>query len=232
MRSRGMVGLVAFALATIATFSIFLYVHGVKRKAETGGAQVAVIVSKKDIPAATNLDVLISSGVFTSETIPKTDMVQGAVTSLEQLKGRRTSVPILAGEQIPVARLQGSTALPGGTFGIPVGYEAMTLSLDPTRIVGGLVQTGDHVSLYAAFQPPVTSYETVTLVPDVRVLRIQKPSAGQPATTGTMITMALKPSDAQKVVFAQENGKVWIGLQPPGQTGVRVPPTQVGGVGR
>src|SRR5947208_6481831 len=93
MRSRGMVGLVAFLLATIATFSIFLYVHGVKHKAETGGAQVTVIVSKKDIPAATNLDTLITAGTFTTETIPKASEVQGAVSSLEQLKGRRTSAP-------------------------------------------------------------------------------------------------------------------------------------------
>src|SRR5947208_16801113 len=89
MRSRGMVGLVAFLLATIATFSIFLYVHGVKRKAETDGAQVTVVVSKRDMPAATNLDTLIAGGAFTSEAIPRTDEVQGAVTSLEQLKGRR-----------------------------------------------------------------------------------------------------------------------------------------------
>src|SRR5437899_7755342 len=121
MRSRGMVGLIAFLLATVATLTIFLYVHSVKRKAETGGAQVTVIVSKKDIPAATNLDTLITAGTFTTETIPKASEVQGAVSSLEQLKGRRTSAPVLAGEQIPAARLQGSTALPGGTFGIPTG---------------------------------------------------------------------------------------------------------------
>jgi len=227
-----MVGAIAFALALIATLTIFLYVHSVKRKAETGGAQVTVIVSKKDIPAATNLDTLIATGTFTTETIPVKSAVTGAVTSLEQLKGRRTSVPVLAGEQIPVARLQGSTALPGGSFGIPTGYEAVTLSLEATRIVGGIVQTGDHVSLYATFQPPVNPYETVTLVADVRVLRVVKPATGQSATTGTLVTMALKPNDAQRVVFAQETGHVWMALQPPGQTGVRVPPTTVGGIGR
>ena len=130
MRSRGMVGLVAFGLATVATFSIFLYVHEVKQRAVTGGAQATVVVSKKDIPTGTSFDTLIAQGAFTTETIPRKTEVQGAVTSLEQLKGRRTSVPILAGEQIPMARLQGSTALPGGAFGIPTGYEAMTLQLD------------------------------------------------------------------------------------------------------
>jgi pilus assembly protein CpaB len=226
-----MVGLVAFGLATVATFSIFLYVHEVKQRAVTGGAQVTVVVSKKDIPTGTSLDTLIGQGAFTTETIPQKTEVQGAVTSLEQLKGRRTSVPILAGEQIPMARLQGSTALPGGAFGIPTGYEAMTLQLDSARIVGGLIRTGDHVSLYATFQPPVTKYETITLVPDVRVLRVSAPTVDHP-TDGTFVTMALRTGDAERVVFAQENGLVWMALQPPGQTGTRVGPVTIGGLAR
>ena len=107
----------------------------------------------------------------------------------------------------------------------------MTLQLESTRIVGGLIQTGDHVSLYATFQPPVTQYETVTLVPDVRVLRVIKPNADHP-TDGTLVTMALRPGDAQQVVFAQENGSVWMALQPPGQAGTRTKTTAVGGIGK
>ena len=95
----------------------------------------------------------------------------------------------------------------------------------------GLVHTGDHVSLYASFQPPVTKYETVTLVPDVRVLRVSAPTVDHP-TDGTFVTMALRAGDAQRVVFAQENGRVWMALQPPGQTGTHVRPVTIGGVTR
>jgi hypothetical protein len=39
-----------------------------------------------------------------------------------------------------------------------------------------------------------------------------------------MVTLALRPHDALKVVFAEENGFVWLGLLPPGQTGSALPP--------
>src|SRR5213593_3829260 len=202
MKSRGMVGLVAFLLATVATAALFFYVHGIKRQAESGGGSVTVIVSKQDIPTGTDLDTLISSGAFTQTSIEEKDQVQGAVTSLEQLKGRRTAVPILAGEQIPIARLQGSTELPGGALGIPSGFQAMTVQLETQRIVGGVVHAGDHVAIYGSFQPPVSPNVTVTLVPDVKVLRVTRPSTvDQASSQGTIMMLALRPADTERVVF-------------------------------
>src|SRR5436309_3496814 len=222
MRSRGMVGVMAFLLATIATFSIFLYVHSVKRKAETGGAQVTVVVSKKDIPAGTKFDTLISQGDFVTETIPAKAEVVGAVTALEQLKGRVSSVPILAGEQIPVARLQGSTNLPGGALGVPAGMDAQTIQLETQRIIGGVLEQGDHVQVLESFNPPVAAqYVTVIGVPDVKVLRVSRPSTTEQSTQPgtTLVTMALRPQDAQKVAFGMEHGTVWLALLQPGQAG-------------
>ena len=56
------------------------------------------------------------------------DLVVGVVSSLSELEGRVTRYPILAGEQITTARLQGSTEeLPGGVLGIPEGFEAISV---------------------------------------------------------------------------------------------------------
>jgi pilus assembly protein CpaB len=232
MRSRGMVGVTAFVLATVATLAMFLYLHGVKHSAETGGAQATVVVSKKDLPAGTSMDAVISQGDLTTATIPAKDEVAGAVTSAEQLKGRVTNTPILAGEQIPVARLQGSTSLPGGTIGIPAGYEGVTLQLEAQRMVGGQIHASDHVAIYGSFAPPVSPTVTVTLVPDVKVLRVSKPSTvDQAANQGTMLlTVALRPQDAEKVLFGQEHGSVWMALLAPGQAGQQRPPVYAQGV--
>jgi hypothetical protein len=73
--------------------------------------------------------------------------------------------------------------------------------------------------------------ESVALVPDVKILRIARPDSTQP-TAGLMVTFALKPRDALRVVFAEENGSVWLGLLPPGQTGTGQPPFNVSQVGR
>ena len=47
-----------------------------------------------------------------------------------------------------------------------------------------------------------------------------------------MVTLALRPKDAQKVLFFEENGFVWLGLLPPGQGGSSEPPFTTGDVPR
>jgi pilus assembly protein CpaB len=245
MKTRGLAMMVAFLLAIGATGAVFLYVQGVRKDAKTTSApnMVSVIVSKKDIPAQSNLDNLISDGAFTTLRIPAAAIVQGAVTDVSQLKGESTAFPILQGEQITTARLQGSTTqVSGGILGIPIGYKALTLPVELSRAVGGILQAGDHITLYVTFddvsvipgslqgvltgkQTPGKKQElgdyTATLAPDVEILRALKPSdnGGQ-----VLLTLALKPADAQKVIFAQEEGKLWVALLPPGETGTIVPP--------
>src|SRR5438874_2321640 len=82
---------------------------------------------------------------------PRT-VVQGAVTDLTQLKGHTTQYPVLQGQQISVAVLQGSALqVKGGRLGIPVGMQAVTFATDLPQAVGGDLQAGDHVTIYASF---------------------------------------------------------------------------------
>jgi Flp pilus assembly protein CpaB len=86
--------------------------------------------------------------------------------------------------------------------------------------------------MYGSFDPPVSQPVTVTLVPDVKVLKVSKPSTVDQAANqgGTLITVALRPQDAEKVVFGQEHGTVWMALLAPGQAGQQKPPVYAGGV--
>jgi hypothetical protein len=66
----------------------------------------------------------------------------------------------------------------------------------------------------------------VTLIPTVKVLRIQNPEVdtetGQQNDSDRIrITLDLLPQDAQNLVFAQENGLVWLGLLPPDEEGTQ-----------
>jgi Flp pilus assembly protein CpaB len=73
----------------------------------TGGPTTTVIVSTHDVPAGAHLDRLIKAGEFHSIEVLDTDLVNGAITSLDQLRGQTTADPIYANEQIPTARLVG-----------------------------------------------------------------------------------------------------------------------------
>lgn len=252
MKSRSIAVTVAFVLAVAATAAIYLYVQGVRRSATRATTNmITVIVPKEDIPAQTNLGKLISSGGFTTLRIPTNAVVQGAVTDLGQLKGKTTGYPILQGEQISVARLQGSALQPpGGRFGLHPGYEAVTIPLALPQALSGVLQANDHVTIYASFDDAtVVSWNlkqvlagtdsirradlghlTITVAPDVKILRVDAPATGGlgSGTSGTIrITFELQPSDAANVIEANSQGSVWLALLPPNQKGEAIPPTNI-----
>jgi pilus assembly protein CpaB len=218
MKVRGVLVVAAFLVAAGATAAIFAYVNGVKNDhAATATNTVSVIVAKQDIPAGTNLDELVSSGAFTTLQVPQDAVVPGAVTSLSQLSGQVTSLPIVSNEQIPAGRLVGTAQLGGGILGIPKGFEAVTIPLDASKSAGAVLQRGDHVTVYATFNSaPGGLAATVSLVPDTQVLQFD--------TTTNDVTLALKPYDGQRVIFAQNQGIVWLALLPPNQAGTKRPP--------
>jgi hypothetical protein len=99
---RRLVVVSALILATLATAGVFKYARGVP---DTGEWMVMVVVSRVDIPARTNLDQMIKDDQFRAIQVPESVVVNGAVTSIDQLSQRRTRVEILAGELILAGRL-------------------------------------------------------------------------------------------------------------------------------
>ncbi len=68
---------------------------------EPRGPVVEVVVSKVDIPPGTDLDQLIKNDQFRLIGVPQDAVVDGAVTSVEQLRGQTNILVIFAGDQIP-----------------------------------------------------------------------------------------------------------------------------------
>jgi len=241
MKGRGLVVFLALILATLATAGVFMYSRGVQEEANTGGTMVPVVVTKVDIPARSDLDQLIKDDQFRTIEVPASVVVQGAVTSVDQLAGKNNSVAILAGEQIPVARISGD--VPGGALAIPEGMQAITVSLDASRGVAGAINTGDQVTIYGTFRD-FTDIETgkkiptttTVLVPTAELLAVFRPLASatfgsdESVTSGEQlpgslaVTLALTPEDTQRFVFTMETGRVWFGLLPPDENGKPMEP--------
>lgn len=233
MRQRGLVIGVAVLLALAAAASVYLYVDSVREEA---GAGVTVVVAKHDIIAGTDLDKIIADGGFAALEVPEDALVPNAVTKLSELEGRKNSSAIVAGEQIPQARLEGSgESVAGGTLGIAPGYHAVTLSLENPRVTGSFLRLGDEVSIYATFEPPLGEPTTVVLAPQVKVLRVQHPPVADAtmneedsANAGDeyLVTLQLEPDDVQRFVFAVDEGHVYLSVVAPGdKVGARKPIT-------
>lgn len=248
MKSRGLVVGIAAVLTVAAAFFVFLYTNGVKHEAATGGALSAVIVAKEDIPANTPLDPLIEQGAFTQLQVPTDAVVDGAITDPGQLQGLTTTAPILANEQIPASRLDTGEAPKGGSLGITEGNVAVSFEVDAAAGVNGAITQGSYITVYATFDSPqyipgATPQQviakinqaaagggdaavtlptiTVTLIPAARVLNVENPTvdaSGNTTGNNVELTLDLKPTDAQNLVYAQKTATTWIGLLPPRDT--------------
>jgi Flp pilus assembly protein CpaB len=249
MRSRGLVVAIAVVLAVAAAAAVILYTQGIKEESFGGSGAQTVIVSSQDIPANTQLQPLIDQGgVFSEVQIPESALVANAVVSTDQLAGATTTQQIFANEQIPTTRLS-TTDVPLNRLGISEGHLAVSVEIDAPQGGLGNIQSGDYVQVFATYQsvtvipgtlkqflnapaattstaqrqlPPIT----LTLIPTVKVLKIQNPpvdvETGRIDTSRIQVTLDLLPEDAQNLVFAQENARIWLGLLPPEEEGTQL----------
>ena len=253
MRSRGLVVGIALVLAIVAATAVILYTDKVKKDALLGGDQTMVIVSNQDIPANTALNTYDLNTAFKSVSVPRSVVVAGAVTDPAQLTDQITSGLILANEQIPVSRLSGGSTQGVSSIGVTKGNVGITVKLNGDAGGDGVIHAGDMITVYANYTSgsrisglnlkpvlqnkplPATVHSgsvtvdtfTATLIPSVKVLRVQNPipdASGQLDTGASiLLTLDLTPPDAQNLVFAQENASVWVGLLAPGDTGTALP---------
>jgi len=84
-------------------------------------------------------------------------------------------------------------------------FEAVQGGADPATVADSLVL--------------VSNFDfTVTLVKSVKVLAIQNPTVdettGRKSGGGSTLVLDLEPTDAQTVIFANEQAKLWLGLLP------------------
>jgi Flp pilus assembly protein CpaB len=167
MRSRGLVVAIAIVLAIVAAAAVILYTNQVREDAITDEA-TQVVIATQDIQAGTQLDPLLTQGVFDTINVPNDALVEGAVVSLGQLQGQTTTAPILAREQIPTSRLAtGQSDL--SQVGVSKDHVGVALSLDGPRGGAGAIRIGDHIAVYVTFPK-----DTVVLRSELR--RILAPS--------------------------------------------------------
>ena len=248
MRSRGLVVALAVLLAVAAAGAVVLYTNGVKKAAESGGSLTTVIVASQDIPANSSLDELIESGGFKELSVPADAVVEGAVTTLAELRGQTTTAPIVANEQMTASNLSSGEQVEGGMLGISKGHVALTIKLNAPQGVNGNIQRGDNVTVFATFtgasiikgatvdelvsgDAATTDRQdlpdfTATLIPTVRVLEVVNPGIdddGNPTGDSVTLTLDLLPADAQTLTLSNQTGTLYIGLLPPGEDGHEIP---------
>jgi pilus assembly protein CpaB len=166
------------------------------------------------VAAAANLE---ADQVIRAENLRMVDWpvsvpLNGAFTSPGALIGRIVLYPLSEGEPILERQLSSPGSGIGITAKIPSGMRLIALRTDEVIGVAGFLLPGTHVdvlvTLHTSNSPdPVT----FTVLQDAEVLSAGQKTEPDPegkATVSTVVTLLVKPEDAERVVLASNQGTV------------------------
>ena len=219
MGRRTVLLVVAALIAALGSAMVFLYVRGADNRAEAAQAPVQVLKAVTQINAGESLDQAQAAGKLQLGTVPRTQVLTGAMNSIGSL-GRDVALStVYPGEQIITAKF-GS---PGeeSALTLPKGDIAISVNLSDTGRVAGFVSPGSNVAI---FRTGGDTAMTRMLLPKVEVVAVGSTTVVSTTTTDasgaqtteqlpkTLFTLAVNQSDAEKVIFASQNGDLSFGL--------------------
>jgi len=225
MTSRVIAGVVAGVLAIVGTVLLLSYIRGIETQVAEGERVVDVLVVQDHVPAGTPVDEL--GDRVRIEQIEARHLVQGALTDLSEVAAWIVVADLIPGEQLLSARLEPATeVVDDGEVEVPAGLHQVTLSLEPHRVLGGLLSPGDTVGVFIslASTPDDDIGDTTHLVlHKVLVTRLQLDRADATADRDTasiapsariFVTLAATAGEVERIVFGAEHGTVWLSLEP------------------
>jgi Flp pilus assembly protein CpaB len=211
-------------LALLAVLLTTFYVTNYKRHVQHAQAQVTVLVAAKDIPVDTQGSQLISGTWLTKQSVPRRQVVPGAISNPNQLSNLIATEPIYAGEQVTTRRF-GTPAERGVRAQIKGTQRVVEIDGDAHQLLAGTLRAGDHVDVVGAWelQSPVTSTATT----DARVARVfirdalvlSAPSAPAKSASitpsgGYSVQLRLTDAESQRLEWMYANGKWRLEIRP------------------
>jgi len=219
-RRRVLLGAAAI-IAVLGTLLVFVYVKGADTRANDRYKAVNVLTAVKQISAGETVTAAQAAGKFKLTPVASGQQLPDALTDLSTIQSDVAITTIYPGEQIIPAKFGGSAS--GSNLTIPKGMLAISVNLtDPGR-VAGFVNPGDDVAIFmnastgggAFSRLLVNSVEVIGVGTTSVVPTTTTDSTGQSTTDQvprTLLTLAVSQKNAEKILFAAQNGEVAVGL--------------------
>ncbi len=235
MKSKLLIVVVSVILGVLAAIMGARYLNSARTEIEAESKPVEVLVTKEDVPRGMTIEEMITRRLVAKEQVPQKYVASGAISSVRTVENQVLAVSLTKGEQLTQNRFQFPSEA-GLAFSIPKEFLAVSIKIDEVKGVAGLLKSGDHVAVVATFSPGANGQDiSRILLPKARVLAVGRTvgtddnenqangkrsvmTGGSPGgtsqSTASTVTLALSPKDVEKLVFAEEKGKVWLALLP------------------
>lgn len=213
MNKRVIAAVAAGVLALLGVLVLVVWAQGANDRAFEGAKLVTVVRTTDDVSQGASVSDLAESTELVK--LPAESVPDGAVTDLDQVAGLATSASLQAGEVLLKSRMVSPGDRKGSTD-VPKGFQEISIALDPEHSVAGTIKAGDKVGMVVTFEPKDSNAPQLTdfVLNQVLVTKAKTAIVGDEGEiSGSMITLAVKTLDAERIVHSQKWGTVWLTLQ-------------------
>jgi pilus assembly protein CpaB len=222
MGRRTVLLIVAALIAALGATMVFLYVRSADSRAEAGQAPVQVLKAVAQINPGETLAAAQQAGKVQLGTVPKSQVLTGAVNSTSGMDDKVALATIYPNEQIITGKF--GTSGDQETLQIPDGDIAMSVSLSDTGRVAGFVSPGAKVAIFVTGTDASGKDQVRLLLSPVQVIAVGATTVVSTQTTTaegaqtteqlpkTLFTLAVTQDQAQKIMYAVGHGELSFGL--------------------
>ncbi len=223
MGRRTVLLIVAALIAALGSAMVFLYAQNADNRAAANQDLVQVLKATAQIDPGESVQKAQAAGKFALATVPRSQVLAGAVATTSGMENDVALTTIFPKEQIVTGKF--GSAGEQDVLSIPDGSIAISVNLTDTGRVSGFVNPGADVAIFVSGTSDSTALSgTRLLLPKVRVIGVGDTSLVSTTTTNqagsqtteelpkTLMTLAVSQDEAEKILFAADNGVLSFGL--------------------
>jgi len=226
MGRRVLAVLAAMVVGLIGVAMVLLYASGADARAVADQRPQTVYVAQELVPSGTTAADAVAKGLMVPTKIAAKGVPAGALTTVDAATGRLVALSDIAAGSFVVASRFGATPTGSKAIQVPDGQVAVSVLLpDPAR-VGTFVTPGSRIVIYDTYNKdlPPAGLKTQVLLDDVLVIAVGQtsltptasatasPNGQSQASAAALLTVALAPDSAAKLVQAIQTGILYAGL--------------------
>ena len=234
MRARIVAIVIALVVALVGAVAVIGYAHRADKRAVAGQKVQTVYIAAKAVPTGTTAKSAADQGLITLQQVVAKGVPDGALTELPGNAGDVVALDAIPPGEIVLASRFGARSEVQTHTGVPAGMVAIAVGLSQPAAVKGFIRKGAHVAIYDTFNArnnagrprpagaqltndKTSVRATRVVLPNVEVLDVVK-SGGSSTTaqapsspTGgpLLVTVAVKPADAPRLVHAIQTGTLY-----------------------
>jgi pilus assembly protein CpaB len=237
MGRRVMAVLAAVLVGLVGVVSVLFYANGADARAVAAQRPQTVLITTALVPSGTSAADAMAKGLIAPSQVAAKGVPIGALSNVDAATGKLVALTDIAPGEFVVAGRFGTASLSPGGIQVPDGQFAISLTLSDAARVGAFMTPGSHIVIYDTYSPVAAAAkagtagaaaggkQTRVLLDDVLVIAmgsttLTPPTAAaggdqaQAAATGALVTIALTPDNAAKVVHViQTGGSMYAGLR-------------------